>query len=324
MKHLVVVMTAFLSVPLTAHAGWFDDPFGLNKAATNAGAVAGKEAAEGLVKASRNITMMTNQFGQILSDYYGDDPTKKESARRLIEGAFGVELKTTGKFDVDVTAVFDKVELGKPIRSDILFVNEENDSQIQAILETSTIFKGEEINAPTLTPATIDEARTQIYTLVDNRLNKADCPKPKDYTSIDDTGLQTKVIKNQAEIDKCLKNNETNALVNAILTTLNFTKTIPSKNSFSRQYTGGKYAVLVVPASDLKSAPNNLTIDITMHQQGDIRKALTVFKNTPKRVDLTHMKKNIAKTRNESYGEFNYFFVDLRIEGLAAAPIPTK
>jgi len=306
--------------PINAHANWFSDIFGLNEAATNAGAKAGTEAAEGLVKASRNITMMTNQFGQILSDYYGDDATKKESARRLIEGAFKVELNKTGKFDVDITAVFNKIESGKPIRSDILFVNEENDRQIQAILATSTKFKGEEINAPTLTPATIDEARTKIRTLVDNRLNNTGCPTPNIATGLDDSGLTIKWAKNQAEIDKCLKNNETTAFVNAILTTLDFTKTIPSKNSFSRQYTGGKYAVLVVPSSDLKSAPNDLTIDITMHQQGDIAKALTVFK-TPKRVDLAYMKKNIAKTSNESYGEFNYYFVDLRIEGLAAVPI---
>lgn len=327
MRYSIITIAALLSVPFSAHAGWFDwldDPLGLNEAAKNAGAKAGAEAAEGMVKASRNITMTTNQFGQILSDYYGDNAQNKENARKLIEGAFGVDLKQTGKFEVEVTAAFENTNTTKPLRSDIFFVNDESDSQVQGLLKTSTIFKGEEINAPTLTSTTIDEARTQIRKLIDNRANYAGCPKPNIMTGGTIGGGQIRIVTNQPAIDKCEKDYENSAFADAILTPIIFTKTIPLKASFSRQYTGGKYAVLVIPSEDLQSAPSDLRINIIMHQQGDTTKTLSVFKSSPQRVDINYMKQHIAKTDNTTYGAFNYFFVDLRIEGVAAAPLSSK
>lgn len=321
MRHVIVLMSILLSVPLAAHASW-DDPLGLKAAAEVAGAKAGAEAAEGMVKASRNITMMTNQFGQILSDYYGDDAAKKESARRLIEGAFKVDLSKTNKFSVEVTAAFENTSPTKPIRADILFLNDEVDSQIQGILKTSTRFKGEEINAPIIASTTVEDAKTQIRSLLENRINNTTgCPKPIIRHGSTYGGAPIDYVANAEEIGKCVQSNETSALVNAILTTVSYTKTIPSKTSFSRQYTGGKYAVLVIPVEDLNSAPNNLNIDIIMHEQGDTSKPLTVFKRSPKKVDVNYMKTHIAKTDNATYGAFYYFYVDLRLEGIAAAPI---
>lgn len=321
MRHVIVLMSALLSIPLSAHASW--DPFGLKDAAEVAGAKAGAEAAEGIVKASRNLTMMTNQFGQILSDYYGDDEQKKENARRLIEGAFKVELNKTSKFNVEVTAAFENTNPTKPIRADILFLNDELDSQIQGILKSSTRFKGEEINAPVVASTTIDDAKAQIRSLLEKRINNTTgCPKPIIVRgSMYGEGTPTDYVTNEAEIGKCVQNNETSALVDAILTTVNYTKTIPSRTSFSREYTGGKYAILVIPVEDLNAAPSNFNIDIIMHEQGDTSKTLTAFKKSPKKVDLNFMKTHIAKTDNATYGAFYYFYVDLRLEGIAAAPI---
>ena len=322
MRQQVMIMSALLSMPFTAHASWFDDPFGLVEAARVAGAQAGADTAQAMIKASRNLPMMTNQFGQILSDYYGDDEKNKANARRLIEGAFKVNLEQTGKFDVEVTAAFENTYPTKPIRADILFLDDENDSEIQAILKSSTRFKGEQINAPTLTSTTKDQARAQIRTLIEKRENNTTgCPKPKMMWGGRDGGGRVQFAINQDAIDKCVKNNETSAFADAILTPVEFTKTIPSKKSFTRQYTGGKYAILVIPTDDLQSAPNDLSIDIIMHQQGDTTKTLSIFKESPKKIDLSYMKQHIAKTDNATYGAFNYSFIDLRIEAFSAVPI---
>jgi hypothetical protein len=50
-----------------------------------------------------------------------------------------VEVCKTGKFDVDVTAAFNIIEPGKPVRSDIIFFNEESYRQIQSILDLNSI-----------------------------------------------------------------------------------------------------------------------------------------------------------------------------------------
>jgi len=276
-------------------------------------AEAGRQAADAAIKASRNVTMTTNQFGLVLSDYYGSDAQKKADAQRLIEGAFGVKIADfQGKFEIEVTTIFSKLNSGETVRADLLFLDVESDSGIQAILKTSTAFKSETINKSVPSTPAVDQLRKQVAAMIETRKNGKGCPAPIFGGT---SGFPPTIsVVNQKEIDDCKIVVEDKLLTDAIMLGSSYQIELPIINSFSRRFTGGKYAVLVIPKDELEKVKDHLEIDIIMNQVGDTSKRFTVFQ-TPLRVDNNFMSEHIAATDNSAYKNFSYYFIDLKLEG---------
>ncbi len=280
-----------------------------------AAAEAGKQAADAAIVASRNVTMTTNQFGLVISDYYGSDPNKKADAKRLIEGAFNVKLEDIqGKFNAEVTVTFSNLKPGDSLQADLEFLDIESDVGIQSVMRTSSAFHAVTINKSLPSVAAQDQLRSQIASLIENRSNGAGCPAPINVAEGAYPGPFVVVTTNQKEIDNCKIAVENKALTEAIVLGNSFQPNLPIANSFSRSYLGGKYAVLVIPQDDLDKIKDYVKIEIIMHHAGDTTKRLTVFKD-PTRVINSFMSKRVAPTENDAYKAFNYFFVDLKLEG---------
>jgi hypothetical protein len=291
----------------------FMELIGVRKAAREAGT----EAATKAVEAARYVTMTTNQFGLILSDYYGNDTQKKDNAKRLIEGAFGVRLQKDDQFNVDVTAVFGGLKPGQSVYADMIFMNSENEALLKKLLFTSSKFKGELINKSYAVEISELEILSKVKSTISNPQSPEECTAEKLFYSgnLSYTSIQ---LGNQTYGYECIKDKIDTAISNAIMVPASYQKALPASGSFSRVYPGGKYAVLIIPKNQLDAVKENLSVYISMHKHGLPEETLGEFK-TPLNVDIPFMSFKKAETENKAIGSFSYYFIDLKVEGISTA-----
>lgn len=289
-----------------ANAWSLAEMLGLDKVARDAA----RETAAAMIIASRNIAIMTNQFGVLISDYHGTDPKKREEAKSIIEGVFGVKLSETEKFSVEVRVTALGLKDGEVLRGDLLFLDAPDIESVKTELKSGLYFKPETINGPQEIPSSNHDVETEMSKFL------------KDYTARDT--VKKKCLEGGCQgfsctfsIDtECASQVEQELLKNAVMAVRNTRQQLPINSSFSRSYPGGRYAAVLIHAEDWKTIQDHTEIRLIVHKGGDPRTLYGHSQDSPFIVSAQQLRTNIASTDEEEWSEIRFAIVDLRLNGV--------
>lgn len=314
-KSISLVGLLFCMQATSAHAS-FLSWLGLEDSLKSAGAEAGREAALAVVESARYLTMTTNQFGLLINDFHGSDPKKKEDARRILEGAFGVKINSGENFSLEVSVAYPGLKPDQSVRGDVMFISEESDEQVRRILESGTFFKPELVNGPTAGSVDAETLRGAVHNKVSDFL-KLEC---QIAVGRNRDGFPSYSRAQLAAFNDCKDNVKPALLTGAIMQAVSTIPVVPPKSTFSREYRGGKYAVVIMPSEDVKRLPENLDLQFSLHKAGEPQNRVGDFKGSPKKISKDNLTKKTVKTDDKAAPELNYVFVNLRLDGIATAP----
>lgn len=299
------VVVLVLSLP--AHAdltSWL----GLDRIAQKAGADAGAKAANAIIEASRNAALMTNQFGILVDEYYSDDPKKREHAKKIIWATFPELPKDSERIALEVTVDFRNIDTTKnPFTSDIWFIDSNDVNRFSDRVLSGVRYKGESISShPTTTFSEIERIRLEVRKQLTNYITP-----PNLYKDASRCGQSRSI--DQRCVNQYKRQAESRAIEAAIMALVVNKVDIESTSRVTRDWSGGKYAVILIPTAQLNAQPN-AEMYLSFHVAGNSLLGVRDFK-TPKKLSMPLMRKMKPLPSNDPlHPLFSYEVVDLRID----------
>lgn len=320
---LLLMISTFAFVG-SANAWSLSEFFGFKDTVAEAKEAA-REVAAGMIESSRNVAIMTNQFGVLAADIHGSDLKRKAEAKSIIEGVFGVKLDGTSDFKVDISVTIQGLKEGETLRGDLMFLDEPNEELIKSELAPGRYFKPEVINGPQETPSSNqyieEEIRKKISKFTSQEFPDECGPSRVCFGGGRTGGGGCGVPANYLS---CAKQQSAKLLTSAIMDIRNNSQPLPIKSSFSRSYPGGKYVALLLHADDFKKVQDHISIFLIMHKENDPLTLYGLSKISPFQVSLGQLRKNTADTNEEKWSEIRYSIVDLRLEGVLVNKIKAQ
>lgn len=323
----LLLISILLVAPQSANAD-LADWLGLRQIAEDAGRSAAEVLVKGADLSTRNLAMMTNQFGLLVADFYGDDPTKAARAKKILEGVFGRTLTKTDDVKLQVTAAFSgDIKGSDGLCVDIWpFANLDHEA-LKKIAEAGASFHGTPIIAATAPGNTIASVQEKVLKRSkafisrgksgrDTYLDVCNKKYPGDKDVPGPGVVKKRSKKQEEEYASCLIEEAAQDLTSAIMQVFSMPDIISSRSSATRDLPGGRFVALVVSKQALEKLKDRLSITVWLHQAGDPNKRIGVFREVIRTIDPVDMLKNIVHTPKHAAPELCYEFIDLKLDAI--------
>ncbi|AEF01912.1 hypothetical protein [Alteromonas naphthalenivorans] len=246
------------------------------------------------VKAStRTASLSINQFGIYIDEYHSSDPQKRAEARRIIHAVFG-EIPDNATVDVEFTVTVQKASNGLPLDVDITFID------LKAITTeelASALHRGYGFNPVTLSAfpsqnqASVEAVKHRIDHLINQYINFRRDLLPKCWPNRQAPTASIQFDRESQfykELMDCYANEKENALAGAIKALIDPMEAVPARNSVSRDYRGGLFAVVLIPKDQLQRQ-SDLIISGLHHFRGDPNRRLEGFEEQAFKINIEQM-----------------------------------
>lgn len=314
------------------------DMLGITKAAENAGRKAAEEVVRGADLATRNLAMMTNQFGQLIDDFYGGDAAKANKARKILEGVFGRSLTNADNVKLQVTAAFEgNVVPADRLEVDLwLFPNVDNES-LKSIAGAGASFLGTSIKAAVPPGTTLEVIRANVLgkakafhardggtdndkntppTRADDCAAKFPLPRPnRSFADMTMTPVKRDGVS-QKKYEECLADMRALDLTEVVMASFSIPNALTTQGTVTRDLPGGRFVAVVANKQAIEKLRDRLKITFWVHQAGDTQKRIGAFREVVRTIDPADMLRNVVPTPLKATPELCYVFVDLKLDAI--------
>jgi hypothetical protein len=331
----VIALSCAVAFAAPASASSLAEWLGLDKIAHDAGEKAGTEAATKLVHgmdlATRNLVMMTNQFGLLVSDLDSPDPAIAAHARKTLQRVLGNDAVTgTKAVPLQVSAAFENVPAEANLQVDILrFASLDDAAALHVIGDTASL-KMNGVNVAQQDPATIATLQTAVTSGAADYVARFN----PEFNSVGGYGPFSsgqRAALDKSALDQCgqfvsleaitcnrrvKENAAKNELAALLLTPYKaLGTTTPVNAAVTRNLPGGTYALVIASEAGIRAAPN-LTMSTWVHAAGDLNAALGDFKNSKNRYVADDFLKRCVESNLTTVGKVCYIWVNLNLDDI--------
>jgi hypothetical protein len=302
----------------------------------------GRQSAEELgtkvVEASRNLQAMTNQFGQIVADYYGGTEAQKARAKAILEGVLG----PLGKHDpvLAVTVSVEGINSSDGIVIDVWPMAGADIDAVRALAKQNVNnFKAEPINTPApsprdyasvsnavSTPASIYVSTAMGLTVPGQSTTLAACNDGLAKCGVVSDDDNTKITNSIACANgrKCYAAEATKELVNAIMAPFSNQPSLPGPGTLTRTIGGGTYVVVLMPSKQLEQVKARVKMNVWLAYGSEPQTRIGAFAQNPQVIIVDDMLRNRVTTSSVGYPELCFYFIPLRIDDVMTSKEPAK
>jgi hypothetical protein len=313
-----------VTVVQTANAGR------LEKIAAAAGEKAGKEAAEKLVQgmdlATRNLALMTNQFGLLIQDLDSTDAEKKRHAIATLTRVLGADLVIKDNVAIEVSAQFENVLAEDNVVADIRLTGTDNPAEVQAVIMAISGHLPEKVGYSAPSPRQLDIATADI---------KAALEKVKEFPGNLMYAKEPEIVAKCGQmptfgpesaglawntcITPLVRELASTDMANAILAPHKLSITVPQQGLVTRSVRGGRYAALIISKPALLRIKDKVKVTMWAHFVGKPTSYLRDFKFVQPPLNPNDMLKNCVDTKTEQHGTLCYGLIHLKLDDIMAA-----
>jgi hypothetical protein len=320
-----IATTLLLIFTCNADAIDFDDPLGIKKAAKDAA----EAAVHGADISTRNLAMMTNQFGQLIDDFYGGDAAKMNKARKVLEGVFGRSLTSADNVKLQVTAAFEgNVVPADRLEADLwLFPNIDNDA-LKRIAAAGASFLGTPIKSAVPSGTTLQAVRANVlakaqtfgarggsvYGIPKTRAGECHAKFPLRISA--SWQPIPRSAEEQRQYDACVAEKEALELTEVVMASFSAGDSLTTQGTVTRDLPGGRFVAVVANKQAVERLRDGLKITFWVHQMGEPQKRIGAFREVVRRIEPADMLKNVAPTPLQATPELCYIFVDLKLDAI--------
>lgn len=304
------------------------DLLGIKETARQAGREAATEIARAADTATRNLAMMTNQFGLLIDDFYSGDEVKANKARKILEGVFGRTLTTADNVKLQMTAAFEgDVAPADRLEADLwLFPNIDNDT-LKRVAAAGASFHGTPIKAALPSGTTLDTVRANVLAKAQafatrgggaSAIGTRSSECYRKFPNFDTNSLRVipRHPKAQQQYEACIAEKEALDLTEIVMASFSAANALTTQGTVTRDLPGGRFVAVVANKQSVEKLRDKLKITFWVHQAGDSQKRIGAFREVVRSIDPADMLKNVVPTPLRAAPELCYVFVDLKLDAI--------
>lgn len=250
-----------------------------------------------------------NTFSTYLDDYYSTNPERRDKARTIIHQVFGdIPNSQKDRINVSFTVAATGLKENTKLDADIVFADVKplNVNDIQSALAKHYSF------IPVSLASTGDLSPTNI-SVIEQAVRK-NVDRYQNQTNSEEM-LKTCGPESSRSVQCIIKVNRTvpvDRLTKAIMATITTTSNYIPRTHISRDYLGGRFAIVLFPTNELL-LHDDLRLEAIHHYKGNMNERLPGFEEQGYTIDIAKLKSSEPFKLVGDSRDFSWAIVPLKV-----------